>query len=487
MTMPEIEAGAVFDSITPAQSETGAVLDATTKPHPRKIGWVGTSALAVGGSNQSIFLIAALFAGQGAIPGQGSAAVPLLILGLLLAYAAAPGWLELVLMYPNRVGGIASACTAAFKPYGDSLSVLTGICYWWGWVPTCGVTALFSAGALQHWLPGVPVKIIAIGIILAFLGVNIGGIWLATRVAIIVASVSTALALLAAIVPVLGGAVNWQQAVNYQLTTPFPGLFGKITSAMAGLYLIGFGAPAFEAALCHVGETVDQNRNVPRALLANALLAGLYFAVLPVLWFGVLGAGPLGGDIAQALGPVFAPAFGAAGKLFALWFIIFTMFHGTLQPIAGAARVLSQLSEDGLLPRMFAKRYGPTDAPWVAAVTTALLSIVFMLIGDPVWLIAAANFAYLIGIALPNLAVWLLRRDAPHAHRPYRAPKGAIGLGLLAAGGWGAPRCWALSSLACPPWCSPWCWLTRAGFSTYGGGWKMVRCRARSALAVRCT
>ena len=104
----------------------------------------------MGGSNQSLFLIAALFAGQGDIPGQGSAAVPLLILGLLLSYAALPGWIELVLLSPHKVGGIAAACTEAFKPYGQILSTLTGMCYWWGWVPTCGLTAILSATAITH-------------------------------------------------------------------------------------------------------------------------------------------------------------------------------------------------------------------------------------------------------------------------------------------------------------------------------------------------
>ena len=47
--------------------------------HPRKIGWLGTAALAMGGSNQMVFLIGALVAGQGSIPGQGTAAVPLLV------------------------------------------------------------------------------------------------------------------------------------------------------------------------------------------------------------------------------------------------------------------------------------------------------------------------------------------------------------------------------------------------------------------------
>src|SRR5581483_4035144 len=51
-------------------------------------------------------------------------------------------------------------------------------------------------------------------------------------------------------------------------------------------------------------------------------------------------------------------------------------------------------------------------------------------------LIAAANFTYLIGICLPSVAVWLLRRDAPDMHRPYRAPRGTIMLGVVAAGVW---------------------------------------------------
>ena len=57
---------------------------APTPPHPRVLGWIGTTGLAMGGSNQMIFIITALFVGQGAILGQGSAAVPLLIVGVLL-------------------------------------------------------------------------------------------------------------------------------------------------------------------------------------------------------------------------------------------------------------------------------------------------------------------------------------------------------------------------------------------------------------------
>jgi hypothetical protein len=68
------------------------------------------------------------------------------------------------------------------------------------------------------------------------------------------------------------------------LTTPFEGWFGELTWIMAGLYLIGFAAPAFDAAACHVGETVDPNRNLPRAMLAAAAMAGVISSLSR--WFG---------------------------------------------------------------------------------------------------------------------------------------------------------------------------------------------------------
>jgi diguanylate cyclase (GGDEF)-like protein len=409
---------------------------ATSPPHPRTLGWVGTTALAMGGSNQSLFLIAALFVGQGTISGQGSAAVPLLILGVLLGWAAAPAWTELVLMFPNRVGGIAATCSEAFRPYSPVLSGLAGTCYWWGWVPTCGLTALLSASAIQQWyLPGIPVEGVAIALVAAFTAVNLCGIKWVTRLTIPIAALSASLAFVSSLVPILAGEVDWTQATSFALTSPFHGWFGELTSVMAGLYLIGFAAPAFEAATCHVGETINPTRNVPRAVLASAAMAGIYFIVLPVVWLGVLGPEPLGKDLAVVLGPTFAPLLGSLGKAAAIWFIMLNMFHGTIQPLAGASRTLSQLSEDGLLPRFLAWR-SATDCPWTATLLTASMSIFFLVIGDPIWLIAAANFTYLIAVCLPNVAAWLLRRDLPGIERPYRAPRGTIGLGLIASLAW---------------------------------------------------
>src|SRR6202030_835786 len=111
---------------------------------------------------------------------------------------------------------------------------------------------------------------------------NLLGLRRVTGLAVVLAGGSATLAFLSAVLPVVAGDVNWQQASSFHLAVPFGGLFGHFTSAMAGLYLVGFAAPAFEAAACHVGETVDPARNVPRAMFASGLIATLFFIVLPV-------------------------------------------------------------------------------------------------------------------------------------------------------------------------------------------------------------
>ena len=401
------------------------------RPHPRSITWVGASALALGGSNQSIFLIGAL------LLAQGTMAVPLLALGLLLSYMATPGWIELSCMFPNRVGGIAATCAEAFRPYSAVLANLTGVCYWWGWVPTCGLTAIFSAEAIHQWyLPGVPVKLMATVIVVAFTAVNLCGLRWAVRVAKPIALIAFTLALGSGLIPVFTGHVDWHRALDFQLVSPFGGSFGHLTSVMAGLYLIGFAAPAFEAAACHIGEMKDPAVDQPRAMWFSGGMASVFFVLIPLVWLGVFGATPLEGNLAAILGPTFAPLVGGAAKACAVGFVAFNMFCGTLQPLSGASRTLSQLSEDGLLPRTIGYRHPRTDAPVVAILVTSAASIVFLLAGDPISLVAAANLTYLIGIALPSVAVWLLRRNEPDRPRSYRAHVWSIRLGVVAAVVW---------------------------------------------------
>jgi hypothetical protein len=100
---------------------------------------------------------------------------------------------------------------------------------------------------------------------------------------------------------------------DVSVVVPFPGWFGEVTSLMAGLYLIGFAAPAFEAAACHVGETVNPNKNVPRAMLASGAMAACSSSCFPRM-AGTLGAEPAGTRPRAGARADVAPVFGSAAK-----------------------------------------------------------------------------------------------------------------------------------------------------------------------------
>ena len=296
---------------------------------------------------------------------------------------------------------------------------------------TCGLTAILCADAIHQWyLFSIPIKALATASVLLFMGVNLCGLKWAVRLALPIACAAGLLALGTSLIPIFAGTVDWHQATSFHLVTPFAGAFGKLTSAMAGLYLVGFAAPAFEAAACHIGEMKDPSRDQPRAMWTSGILAIVYFVIMPVVWPGLFGSAKLQSDLAALVGPSFAPLVGSLGKAAGIWSIALNIFSGTIQPHSGSSRTLSQLSEDGLLPRSIGYRYPRTDAPVVAIYVTAAFSIVFLLAGDPASIIAAANLTYLIGIASPSVTVWLLRRHEPDRPRPYRAPVWSLRLGV---------------------------------------------------------
>src|SRR5579883_491473 len=449
---------------------------------PRKIGWFEAACLAVGGSVASLFTIGVLFVVQSGVNAPGTMAMPLLILGILLSYAAIPGWMELTLMCPKRVGRIAATCTEAFRPYSDVLSNLTGMCYWWGWAPSLGVSSTLGAAIIQQWfLPSVDLLQLATLFILIFALIALRGIKFTARVAIPIATVASLLALASGLIPILTGHINWEQATTFHLNLPFAGRFGELTSLMAGLYLIGYAAPAFENAFCYAGELKEPIKDQPRAVYGAAAVASLYFILLPLVWLGTAGPDKLAGDLIPVITPTLAPLFGIAAKSAAIWFFVFSNLTSLLATFSGATRTLSQLADDGLLPRIFSHR-APSGAPSVAIVFTMSISIILLWIGSPLWAVASSNFTYLIGICLPSIAVWLLRKNQPDLPRPWRAPRGTIMLGVIATLVWGFSAIFGFEQYGLPA------VISGIAFAYTGAilyAWRKIRDHLRQGLPIR--
>ncbi|MDR3490834.1 MAG: amino acid permease [Gammaproteobacteria bacterium] len=393
-----------------------------------KIGWISLVALAFGGLNQSLLLF------SGLLTSQGTAGLVLLMLGIVVIWCALPGWIELVLMFPNRVGGIAACSAYVFGSYAPTLSCLVGVSYWVAWGSTCAFGVTYSTSALQIYFPNLPAIPFAMILLVAFTALNLTGIKWTAKVMIVSSSVALLLALLAAVLPVITGNVNWLQAIDFHLKSPFPGIFGGFTSIMAGFYLVAFSAPAIENALCFVRETRDPEKNVPKAAYVTAALSGLFYIILPVIWLGVLGPDKLNVDQAglkTALVPVFLSSiFNAkAAQFAAVVFVLTNSWIYTATGLAGISRALAQIAADGYAPEIFSK-VTKSGAPWVALMASFLLAFILTWYGVPNWLLAGTNLSYLLAICAPSVAVLLLRKTNPDDPRPYKASLLTIRLGL---------------------------------------------------------
>jgi signal transduction histidine kinase/DNA-binding response OmpR family regulator len=405
------------------------------------LGWIGIAALAFGGANQSLYMLNGLITGQSGIEGQGATSLLLLAGGFLLACLAAPGWLELVLMSPQRSGGIGAACGAAFRPYSPLLAALAGFCNWWGWAATCGLGAITMARMIgPAWLKDVPLPVLSAAILAVLTMLALTGLRLAGWISILIALAVTGLAAASAIMPVAGGAFDFARLSSVPLPVPFPGVFGQVTGIMAGVFLVGYAAPCLEAALCYVGKSRRPARDTWLALSVVIGIGVVFFVVLPVVWFGVLGAPGLSAPLNQSLAPLFVHVRGPAGHIGAVLLMTLCWVQTCIHALCGAPLTIAQLADDGMAPRILSRRTAH-DVPVTATLMTACVAAALVLGNDTTWLRGAANFAYLIGIFLPSLAVWLLRRDQPDAARLYTAPGQMLNLGL------GAGLVWMLAAL----------------------------------------
>jgi signal transduction histidine kinase len=99
--------------------------------------------------------------------------------------------------------------------------------------------------------------------------------------------------------------------------------------------------------------------------------------------------------------------------------------------------VLFQLSKDGLFPVCFSWEFPKTQVPWFASGFCIFISFLFVFVfKDQIWIVNSMAYANILSLCAPSVAVWIMRRDFPEKHRPYKAPKYSLYFGLIASGVW---------------------------------------------------
>ena len=362
----------------------------------------------------------------------------------LIGLAMAAPFAELVGLFPGQAGGIAVAAANALRPRSRFLGVVAPWGYWLGWTLGLGINGILAGDYLRQrllpessswvaWL--IAVAVLSLSVVVNHRGIRPGA-WLQT--ALLACTAVVAVVLL--VVPLLTGDVELARLVPFQ--PPGGWSFPQALVALTGAFFIaGWSAYGAEIALTYSSEYRRGFRDAVRALLMMAGVMVAVYSLVPVLALAVVEPDSVAGGPVQLFESL--PGTGTWAGSVLVPVALVGAFFLTLNTIAiGSSRTLWQMARNGeawpVLGRL--NRHGaPGNALLFDLVfNTAVLGVSYLINKNraevPLALLASANVGYFACVILALMAAWMMRRSEPDLARPFRAPRGAVGLGLLIAG-----------------------------------------------------
>jgi APA family basic amino acid/polyamine antiporter len=381
-------------------------------------------------------------------PGEVAARVPSVwlfllvwILGAGYALLGALSLAELGAMKP-RSGGLYPLVHDALGPFAGFISG------WTDWIATCGSMAAVAIVLGEYAGPLIPAlhghgSLTAAGVVLGFAllqwrGIRIGNITqLATSLLKGVALIALAVAALVLTVP------NATVPPIEVATRVLPGGLALVAALVVALQSAIYTYDGWTGPIYFGEEIRDPGRAIPRAMIGGVILVLLIYLALNLAFLRVVGIAAMAGDpfvAATAAQRLFGPAGDTALRILMIVSLIASV--NALQLMA--SRVPYAMSCDRLLPRLF-QRVNPGGTPVPALLTGTALALAFIATGTFNSVLALLAFFFVANYALVFIALFVQRRRAPDAPRPFRVPGyplvPAVALGgslvFLAASVWG--------------------------------------------------
>ena len=185
--------------------------------------------------------------------------------------------------------------------------------------------------------------------------------------------------------------------------------------------LLFFAYTGFEVIAIAAEDMKNPKKNLPRAIIMCMLLVSvLYMAILAV------SIGVLGTDLANTKAPVqdaFNVIVGPVGMYIVLVGTLISMGGINFAEAYYAPRVATSMAEDGMLPSALANRY---NAPYVAAIVTAIASVLLAWSGSFTTLAAISAVSRFTQYLPTCLAVIIFRRKWADKARSYTIPGGYL-------------------------------------------------------------
>jgi amino acid transporter len=405
----------------------------------RDVGFFGLLWISAGTTLGSGWLFGAFVA----LTIAGPAALIAWVLGSVFMAPLALIYAELGAMFPES-GGPGRFANHAF---GSLAGATFG---WFSYVQAATIVPIEVLAAIEYlstnsWAKGLynatkgtlsgPGYLVAVGLMAAFVALNLLGIRLLSRANSAITVFKLAIPSLTALALIAAGfhLHNFGAAGGFFVhggSGPTHSILSAITAGGIAFALMGF-----EGALEVGGESTHPQRDLPRAVFGAFAVCTLIYIAVQVAFIGALPPTLLSHfsswtGLAADAQLSRAPFFVLAGLVGMVWLGWVMRVDAVVSPsgtgllyLTGASRLSFGLSKDGYVPRLFLVEDERTDVPLWGTIMSGALGLLFLL-PFPSWgkLVSVVTGAVVLMYAAAPLSLGALRRSRPEVARPYRLP-----------------------------------------------------------------
>jgi amino acid transporter len=346
---------------------------------------------------------------------------------------------EMTTVFPGATG-IPGCAQMVFSPAkkkskydrGRFIGAFCAWSYWFTWTPVVPVFTITMGEYLRSFVeplsgvdPTLLNLVLGLGIVAMMVFVGSRGLTGGALVGLVLALISLVPIVIILVATFFTG--NFHMDYISTEVLPPSWTWGPVDIVMLfGCFgLAQWCACAWETAAIYGPEYKDPGKDVPKALFSCGFICLILYLFISTAVFGSLGVDGIAENGYATLVPIAKLVFGDIGGTLALVFLLAAMLLIIQTAFLGSSRTLYCMGREGNLPKLFAK-VNKRGMPVVALSTIALVSLVLILVGNPVAILAASGMGFCIALAIASAAYVVARtnlrfKDLP---RPYSAPRG---------------------------------------------------------------
>lgn len=334
-----------------------------------------------------------------AIHAAGPSILITYILGGVLVYFILFALSEMTVANPD----VGSFRTFAEQAFGRGTGFVVGWVYWTGMILAMSSEAMAVSILVRVWIPGIPVAIMGVLVIIAVTLLNLLGADRLSKLESGLAAVKLAAIGSFIIIAILliAGILTGGKPIGVGDLSSEPLMPGGIKGIAGSILIVMFSYAGFEIIGLAASEVAEPRRTVPRAILYTVVcLVGLYILSVAVL-LPLVPTRVLGSDVSPMVAALDRWGISWAGTVLNL-VLITAILSTMLAAMFGLGRMMRSLAGEGLAPQWLKDK---KDVPYRGILFSGFamllgLGIGFLFPQVYLFLISSGGFALLFTYAV---------------------------------------------------------------------------------------